>query len=159
AHLRRRPDPVPMSRRRSVGSPGKSASDTPRLVCQRGPDLGRHGGRRPTGSRRGGRFFGARSRVGVGTAAAERSHVTATANLPEAEPAAAPKAGREKVGEAASAINVDPACSNYSVWITDNPTWSDMTHVICFYLPGSMPMPPDWQPPYWGGTHTPRGIW
>jgi hypothetical protein len=62
--------------------------------------------------------------------------------------------GGERAGEAAQAIYVDQLCGNTALWITDNFTYGDVNHMICFDDAGSINMPLDWVGAFWGGAHT-----
>ena len=67
--------------------------------------------------------------------------------------------GAEPVGEAAQAIQVDPYCYGSSLWISDNGTWGDLTHMICFADHGYMDMPSEWKGQFWGAARTPIALW
>lgn len=97
------------------------------------------------------------SRAEMRAAVRERARLSAEAGA-GAEPGAAGEGG-EAVGEAARAIYVDRLCGPTSLWITDNLTYGDPNHMICFDDAGTMSMPSDWVGAYWGGAHTPVELW
>lgn len=78
--------------------------------------------------------------------------------LPDADEASAEES--EGVREAAQAIYLDRLCqSSTALWITDNGSYGDINHMLCFEDAGYMDIPSDWWGAYWGGAHTPVAIY
>lgn len=71
----------------------------------------------------------------------------------------APTAGQENVGEAAAAISVDTACAKTSLWITDNGSWGDATHMLCYAGTGFMNLPSSWSGSDAVEPRRPYGVW